>query len=145
MAVAEQLTRRSARALALGKGLLAVDNDRTVTLGMLDAPPLFTGEVVRDLAHPVGLDAETVEVVHHDIRRKTFAQHPTVAEARRMRRQRRHAVMRFLERDPLLVAHQPSEKIGRESATGEELGMRTAVGDARESILRGVIDLGHEL
>ena len=59
-----------------------------------------------------------------------------------MRGQRRQAIVRLFERDPLLVAHHPAQEVGRERAAGEELGVRAAVRNAGEGELRVVDDLG---
>jgi hypothetical protein len=59
-AVTKQLAWGRASALVLSEGLLAIDNDRPVSLGSLYATPLATREVMRDLTHPVRLDIETV-------------------------------------------------------------------------------------
>ena len=61
-----------------------------------------------------------------------------------MGRQRRHPVVRLFERDLLLVAHQPTQEIGRERAASEEFGVGAAIGYAGEGVLRVVEDFGHE-
>src|SRR5580658_4426037 len=84
--VAQETPRKRAGAAALIPGLLAVDDDRLVAARMLHAPPFAAREIVHDLADPVGLDAEPLEVVHHHVGREAFAQRAAIAEARRMRR-----------------------------------------------------------
>jgi hypothetical protein len=46
--------------------------------------------------------------------------------------------------DPLLVAHQPGEEVGAVGTAGEELGVRAAVGHARDRVRRAH-HLGHKL
>src|SRR4051794_6080819 len=127
--VTQELAGRGARALALVEGDLAVDEDRLVALGPLHPAPLATGQVVGDLADPLGLHVELFHVVDDDVGRRAFAQHATVAEPGRMRGQRRHAEVGVLEGDLALVPHQPAQHVGRPGAAGEELGVGAAVGD----------------
>src|SRR5277367_6683202 len=140
MAVADELTRRRSRAFALGEGLLPVYDDRPIAVRALHPAPFAAREIVRDLADPVGIDIEALQIVHDDVGMGAFAQRAAILEAGRMRGQRRQAIVRLLESDLLLVADQPAEEVGREGAAGEELGMRAAVGNARESVRRVVDD-----
>jgi hypothetical protein len=129
--VAEQLTRGCTSAFALSESLLTLDDDRTVTFSTLHAAPLVTGEVMGDLSYPVGFD---VKIVDDDVCRKPFAHHPAITKPRGMSGQRLQTIVRLLERDLLLVPHQPLQEVGREGAAGEELGVRPAVGYAGEGI-----------
>src|SRR5271163_486950 len=108
VAVAQELARRRPGAIALAEGLGPVNDNRAVTLGALYPAPFAARQIMYDFTDPLRLDAEAVEVVHHDIRRRAFTQHATIAEARRMCRQCGHTVVRLFERNPLLVAHHPA-------------------------------------
>src|SRR5207245_3093500 len=96
-------------------------------------------------ADPVRLDAELRKIVNDHICGETFAQRPAIAETGRVRGQRRESIVRFFQRDALLVANQPSEKIGGVRAASEELGMRAAVRYAGNRVRRAVNHLGVKL
>src|SRR6202030_2766390 len=111
------------RALSAVPRHLAVDDDRAIAARMLHTTPFAAGKIVRDIADPIRLDPEPSEIVDDDVCRQPFAQNAAVAEAGRMRGQGGEAIVRLFERDTLFVANQPSKKIGRVRAAGEELGM----------------------
>ena len=50
----------------------------------LDSSPFAARKVVDNLADPLRLNPQTVEVVHYDVGGRTFAQHAAVTEARRV-------------------------------------------------------------
>ena len=49
---------------------------------MLHATPFAAREIIDDLADPVGLDRQPLQVVHDHVRREAFAQGAAIAEAR---------------------------------------------------------------
>src|SRR5581483_3498642 len=113
-AVAEQFARRRSRASPFNEGLDAVDDNRAVAYGALNTAPLSPRQVIGDLADPVRFHIQMLEVIDDQVGPRAFAQDSAVAETGRVSGQRREAIMRLLERDALLVAHQPSEEIGGE-------------------------------
>src|SRR5262249_36748668 len=115
-----------------------IHDDSVIPFGALHATPFTTWKVMRDLANPIGFDLETVEIVHYHISRGAFSERATIAEARRLRRQRRQPVVRLFQGYLLFIAHEPAQEIGSESAAGEELGVRAAVRGAREGKFRVV-------
>src|SRR5438132_678830 len=64
LAVAQQLARGGAGALAVLEGHLAVDQRVAIAVRPLDAPPLAAGEVVGDLAGPLRVHPQLLQVVH---------------------------------------------------------------------------------
>src|SRR5262249_47553116 len=132
--VTQQLARGRARALILAEGLDPVYDDRPITLGPLHPPPFTAREIVDDFASPFWLNVEAIEVVHDHVGICTIAQHATVAESSGMRRERRHAIVRLFQSYLLLVAHQPSQEVGGEGASSQELGVSTTIRHAGECI-----------
>src|SRR5215469_4427727 len=145
VAVPKQLARRGARTLVVRERFDSVHNDRAVAPGALHPAPFTARQVVRHFADPIGFDVEILQVVHDDVCRRTFAQDTAIPEARRVRRKRGQTIVRLFEGDSVLVAHHPAQKVGREGATGEKLGVRAAVRYARESEYRVVDDLSRIL
>src|SRR5215831_17517397 len=127
MSVTQQLTRGCTRALVLAKGLDPVHDDRAIAFGTLYAPPFAAREIVRDFAGPFRLNIKTIEVVDDHVGPRTFTQHTAVTEARGMRRQRRHPVVRLFQRHLLLIAHQPSQEVSGERAGRQKLRMCAAI------------------
>ena len=95
---AQQSPGRRARGATGGESHLAVDDDRAVAVRALHATPFPAREIVRDLAHPLGLDRQFLEVVNDHVRRRALAQHAAAAEARGVRGQRGEPVVRLLQR-----------------------------------------------
>ena len=127
MTVAQQSARGSSGTTSVVPGHLAIDEDRLIAAGVWPAAPLTTGEVVGDLADPVGLHAEAGQIVDDHVSGLAFAQRPAIAEPGRVRRKSGEPIVRFLQGNPLFVADQPAEKVGRVGAAVEELGVGAAV------------------
>jgi hypothetical protein len=53
----------------------------------LDAAPFSTREIIGNLANPVRLDVERIEIVHYYVSRCAYAQYAAVAEAGSLGRQ----------------------------------------------------------
>src|SRR5258708_2467805 len=83
-AVAEQLARRRARALAFLQDGLPVDHNPTVALATADPAPLVGGDVVQDLLRQ---RLQSIQVINDDVRCHAFPQGPAILEARRPGRQ----------------------------------------------------------
>src|SRR5262249_5202291 len=81
-AVAEQLARGGARALAVLEGHFTIDQRPAIPVRGLHAPPLAGGEVVRDFSDPLWRDLQLIQVIHDDVRRGTLAQEAPVLESR---------------------------------------------------------------
>src|SRR5579885_2792945 len=96
-AVAEQFARRRSRASPFDEGLDAVHDNRPVAYGALNTAPLSPRQVIGDLADPVGLDIQMLEVVDDHVGPCAFAQDSAVAETGRVSRQRREAIVGLLE------------------------------------------------
>jgi hypothetical protein len=107
----------------------AVDQDVAVAAGALDAPPLAAREVVCDLG---GEARELLVIVDDDVGGRALDERAAPSEPRAVRRERREAPVRVLERAHRLLAHDGGEELGRVAAAGEELRVRAAVGDAGE-------------
>src|SRR5579862_6238285 len=112
---------------------------------MLHAAPFAARQILSHFADPIRLNTQAIQIVDDYISPRALAQHSSIAETGRMCGQGREAVVRLFERHPLLVPNHPAEKVGSEGATGEELRMRAAVGNAGEGVHRSVDDLSVEL
>src|SRR5215217_3156286 len=142
--VAQQPAGCRARALAIAERRLAVDDDLLVATCPLHPPPLSGGEVVDDVADPVRIHVELLHVVDDDIRSRALAQDTPIAESGGMGGQRREAEVRLLQGELGLVPNEPLQQVRRPCTAGEELGVGTAVGYARQRV-RHIHQLGHEL
>src|SRR5216684_7860519 len=145
MSVAQEFAWRGACTVPVMEGFDPINDDRMITLRTLHATPFAARKIVRNFAGPVGLDIESLQIVDDNVSRITFAQHSAIAETSGMGRQPGHAVVRFFQRELLLITHQPAQEVGGEGAAGEELGMCPTVGYPRESIRRCGEDLAHEI
>src|SRR5579885_1452024 len=142
VAVAQEFAGRCAGGLAFFEGRRAVDDDRAVAPGVLDAAPFAARKIVLDLADPFGLDSQPRHLVHDHVGPGALAQDAAVAKAGRVRGQGGEPVMRLFQSDQLLVADQPAQKVSGEGPAAEELGVRAAVRRAREGEGRSVGHLG---
>src|SRR5258706_16124041 len=106
--VSQELPRRRAGALALLERDLAVHQRPVIARGPLDPAPLAARDVVHDLGvPPIRQALQTRQVVDDHVRGPADRERAAVAEAGGSRGQIRELVVRLLERESLLVAHQP--------------------------------------
>src|SRR5713226_7649856 len=103
--MAQQLAWGRARALVFRESLDSIHDDRSIALRALHPAPFAARQVMRHFADPIRLDVESLEVVYNDVGRRALAQDAAVAEARRMRGERRQSIVRLFERYAVLVAH----------------------------------------
>ena len=109
-----------------------------IALGALNPAPFIPWEIMHDLADPIRLNVQLVQVIDHHIGRRALAQHTPVTETGRMSRQGGEPVMGLFQADELFIPNQPAQEVGRKRAAGEELGMRPAVRGSRNGEIRVV-------
>src|SRR5216684_4716063 len=81
VSVTQKLTWGCPSAFAFIERHLAVDDDGLVPFGSLDPAPLAAWEVMGDFADPLGVDSQTVQVIHNHIGSCALTQHAPIAEA----------------------------------------------------------------
>src|SRR6266852_5080223 len=127
-AVTQQMARRRISALYILEGDPAVNSDRAITFGTLHAPPFTTREVAHDLHR---LDCKLVEIVDHDVSPIAFDQRAAILETRTHRRMGAQAPVQLFQAHHVVFASDLDQCLGRVAPAGKELGVRTAVGDAK--------------